>query len=130
MRKSGKIEAAIRFEEMKQSSSESKHEGTTIEVCLDISVRHLCFLVQHCYHESIFYGLSADSKVCCEELLDLYHLAIEYLCPSLALECEMRLLSDNPYQCFCCSCGASKDIYHRRQGEKSRSFRVKVSLNE
>lgn len=129
MRKSGKIDAAIRFEEMKQSTSESKHEGTTIEVCLDISVHHLCFLVQHCYHGSIFYGLSADSKVCCEELLDLYHLAIEYLCPSLAMECEMRLLSDNPYQCFCCSCGASKDIYNHRQGEKSRSFRVKVSLN-
>jgi hypothetical protein len=127
MQKSGKIKAAIRFEEMKQSLSETNSVDTAIEICLDVSVRQLCFLLQHCYHGSICFGLSADLKLCCEELLDLYHLAIEYLCPSLALECEMRLLSDNPYQCFCYSCGGSKDVYSHRQGEMSRSFRVKVS---
>jgi len=124
MKKSGKIEAAIRFEEMKQASiDETYSNNDTIEIFLDISVHHLCFLLQHCYHGSIFFGLPADSKLACEELLDLYHLAIEYLCPSLALECELRLLAENPYQCFCSSCAESKDLYSRHQGE--RSFRVK-----
>lgn len=98
-----KLEAAIRFEEMKQRI-ESDNDSSVLEIALDLSLCQFCFLIQHCYHGSICSGLPSDLTACCQEILDLYLLSLEYLCPSLALECEMRLLSSNPYKCFCCNC--------------------------
>ena len=101
-KKSAKLEAAIRFEEMKNVGMGGSDCIT--EVSLDIPLQYLHFLVAHCYHGSIVTGLSPDLTECCQQLLDLYFLSVEYLCPSLALECEMRLLSSNPYKCYCWSC--------------------------
>jgi len=95
-----KLEAAIRFEEMKQNIDGS----SVLEIALDLPLRQFCFLIQHCYHGSICSGLPSDLTECCQEILELYLLSLEYLCPSLALECEMRLLSSNPYKCFCWNC--------------------------
>ena len=98
-----KLEAAIRFGEMKQNI-ENDNDNSVLEIALDLPLRQFCFLIQHCYHGSICSGLPSDLTACCQEILDLYLLSLEYLCPSLALECEMRLLSSNPYKCFCCNC--------------------------
>ena len=125
--KSAKLEAAIRFEEMKRNS-EMDNSGSVPEIILDISVRYFCFIVQHCYHGSICCGLSSDLTECCQELLDLYILSMEYLCPSLALECEMRLLSSNPYNCFCWNCcDRAETISESARGnELSCHYKVKV----
>ena len=101
--KSHKFEAAIRFAKM-SSSNEDNDSTARTELDLEISPSTLRLLICHIYHGSIVMGLSVDRKVCCEQLIDLYTVAEEYLCPSLKLECEMRLVSKNPYQCFCWHC--------------------------
>ena len=60
--------------------------------------------LQHCYHGSVVSGLSVEPDIRCEQLLDLYFMGQEYLCPSLSMECVMRLLSRDPFQCFCWNC--------------------------
>lgn len=111
--KSAKIEAAIRFEEKKVGLSGCDRDY--VEVPLDISFEYFFLLTQHCYHGSIFFGLPEDPVKCCEDLLSLYHLAVEYLCPTLAAECEMRLLSSNPYQCFCSNCCEKVQVISQRR---------------
>ena len=39
-----------------------------------------------------------------EQFASFMKIADEYLCPSLLMECELRLLSSKPYSCFCCCC--------------------------
>jgi ankyrin repeat protein len=98
--KSSKLEAAIRFAEMNE---EEKNVERT-EILLDVSFDSMKLFVQHCYHGSIIFGLSPNQAVCCQQLLELYALGQEYLCPSLSLECEMRLLASDPYRCVCPQC--------------------------
>ena len=98
--KSLKLEAAIRFAEMNEENDNSGR----IEIVLDVSLDLVKLFIQHCYHGSMTYGLSLNRIICCQQLLDLYLLGQEYLCPSLSLECEMRLLSKDPYQCVCWHC--------------------------
>ena len=100
--KSGKFEAAIRFADM--NSCNVDHASSITEVSLDTPLRYVRLLVTHCYHGSIVTGLSSDLTQCVQELLDLYLIAQEFLCPSLSLECEMRLLSATPYRCYCWNC--------------------------
>ena len=95
--KSAKLDAALRFTALNGEK----------EVRLDVSFRAASFLLQHCYHGSILRGLSPSPSDRCRELLELSLLAEEFLCPSLVLECEMRLLSDDGTECFgrcCASC--------------------------
>lgn len=99
LKRSSKLEAAIRFAEMTDDGS----RGCT-ELKLDISFDLLRLFIQHCYHGSMVFGLSLNESICCQQLLDLNQLGQEYLCPSLSLECEMRLLSRDPFQCFCWNC--------------------------
>jgi ankyrin repeat protein len=124
--KSAKLEAAVRFEEMKRNVEMGS--GCAPEILLEIPYRQFYFLVQHCYHGSICCGLSPDLTECCQELLDLYLLAMEYLCPSLALECEMRLLSSNPYKCFCWNCcdRAEATSEPSRRNDLTCHYKVKV----
>mmetsp|Transcript_11742 Transcript_11742/g.17717 ORF Transcript_11742/g.17717 Transcript_11742/m.17717 type:complete len:253 (-) Transcript_11742:229-987(-) len=69
--------------------------------------------IQHCYIGSIASGLSANRSECCRDLLDLAMLANEFLCPSLLMECELRLLTSKPYSCFCrCCCGVTRQSEH------------------
>jgi len=95
--KSEKIKAAIHF-----SDAISAESRTTIH--LDGPTSILVLFLSHCYHGSIFHGLSADIDLCTEQLLELYLMAEEYLCTTLARECEMRLMSECPYKCYCWYC--------------------------
>ena len=107
--KSKKLAAAFRFSSLKQSDGHKCDE-----VQLDISIRMLVFFMQHCYHGSIFFGLSTDINVCCRELMELSLIADEYICPSLLAECEMRLISSKPHVCFCwCCCTTVESIAER-----------------
>ena len=98
---SAKIAAAIRFEKMRGEHQEAELP----QINLGDTPTRLCMLmIQHLYHGSIVCGLSSGLAQCCQDLLDLFFLAEEFLCPSLTQECEMRLLSSNPWECFCWSC--------------------------
>uniref|UniRef100_A0A7S3Q892 BTB domain-containing protein n=1 Tax=Chaetoceros debilis TaxID=122233 RepID=A0A7S3Q892_9STRA len=110
-KKSPKIEAAIRFAEMRNDYGESLDPDHNIEVQLDISLLNFFLLVCHCYHGSIIAGLDSRTSICCQQLLDLLFVANEYLCSSLAQECELRILSRNPYKCHCWSCCEKLAIY-------------------
>ena len=85
--KSDKLRAAIHFVSM------STKAGSKVEIQLDISLDLVKMFVTHCYHGSIVFGLSQNIYRCCEQLLNLSVIAQMYLCPSLLLECEMRLHS-------------------------------------
>lgn len=104
---SAKIAAAIRFEKMR-----GEHQDTELpEINLGDTPTRLCMImIQHLYHGSIVCGLSSNSSQCCQDLLDLLFLAEEFLCPSLTQECEMRLLSSNPWGCFCSSCNRATNM--------------------
>ena len=59
------------------------------------------------FNVAIYAALKYDlpSNIC------LFHaqLANEFLCPSLLMECELRLLTLKPYSCFCrCCCGMTR----------------------
>mmetsp|Transcript_36369 Transcript_36369/g.73965 ORF Transcript_36369/g.73965 Transcript_36369/m.73965 type:complete len:571 (+) Transcript_36369:1-1713(+) len=96
-RKSAKLDAAIRF--ASQTSSKD-----TIELQVDAPLMLMNFFVQHCYHGSIAIGLPLESRRRCKTLIDLALFADEFLCPSLLLEVEMRLLASSLECCFCVSC--------------------------
>ena len=97
-RKSAKLAAAIRFESMNQTS-----RGPA-RIRLGISA-HMCrWLLQHIYHGSIVSDWHPDPLECASDLMECAMIAEEFLCPSLLQECEMRLLSANPFQCYCWSC--------------------------
>lgn len=97
--KSSKLEAALRFAQMNGNFFMGK-----IEIKLEVNPDLVELFLQHCYHGSFISGLSLEPDICCEQLLELYALGQEYLCTSLSLECEMRLLSRNPQKCFCWDC--------------------------
>jgi hypothetical protein len=105
--KSKKLAAAFRFSLLQQ---QKKDRRCLDEVELDISLHMLSFLMQHCYHGSIFLGLSEEIDVCSQELIELALVADEYICPTLLAECEMRLISlsrAKQFHCFCWCCCSS-----------------------
>lgn len=94
--KSEKLAAGIRFATMNRVLV-----NTAIEIEIGISAKLCTWLLQHIYHGSIVSGWESDP---CNSILELALVAEEFLCPSLLLECEMRLLASNPTACFCWSC--------------------------
>jgi ankyrin repeat protein len=97
--KSAKLAAAIRFEESTRGVDES-----LAEIELGISSHSCRWLLQHIYHGSIVSGFHTDPLQCASDLLELAMIAEEFICPSLLRECEMRLLSSDPFGCYCWSC--------------------------
>jgi hypothetical protein len=70
-------------------------------------------LLTHCYHGSIAFGLMKSPKKQCRQLLELALIAEEYMCPSLLLECELRLLMQVSFlekhsfaPCICPQCSS------------------------
>lgn len=108
--KSAKLAAAIRFEEMNAES------GTPVEVRLGISARYCRWLLEHIYHGSIVSGWHADPLQCARDLMELACIAEEFICPTLLQECEMRLLSSDPFQCYCWSCCSGVRAAHCNRG--------------
>jgi hypothetical protein len=118
---SAKLEAAIRFATMREINYESESESRIPTVDVGIESATCRLFLQHVYHNSLGDALSPELNVCCSELLELLIVAEEFLCPSLAQECEMRLLSADPYRCICPFCivpqqenliGTKHWIYH------------------
>lgn len=126
--KSPKLAAAIRFALLnhEQSSSPDCVGGVTdlnaVEIPLNLSLKMASLFIQHCYHGSIISGLSPDNKTCCRELLELSLLAEEFLCPSLSLEVEMRLISSKPRSCFCWCCCSHIERISFDQTQKPEHF--------
>lgn len=122
--KSDKLKAAISFASMQrgQVGDRTIDDCDEVEVPLSISYQMASMLIQHCYHGSIIYGLSSLSDTLssvekqreesCRVLLELAYIAQEFLCPSLLIECEMRLISRSTShirsslqnKCFCPLC--------------------------
>ena len=103
--RSAKLAAQIRFTE-EQVTSNSR-----LEVQVDLSLLYAKMLLCHCYHGSIALGLIVSPLQQCNQLLELALIAEEYLCPTLLLECEMRLLMQtsfyekkNGIHCLCPYC--------------------------
>ena len=96
--KSGKLAAAIRF-----SEAQLRDNSERLSVRIDLPFPVAKMLLSHIYHGSIVFGLKSSSpSLQCYQLLDLVLLAEEYICPTLILECEMRLLGCG--QCVCQNC--------------------------
>eukprot|EP00571_Detonula_confervacea_P004529 CAMPEP_0172327472 /NCGR_PEP_ID=MMETSP1058-20130122/59675_1 /TAXON_ID=83371 /ORGANISM="Detonula confervacea, Strain CCMP 353" /LENGTH=627 /DNA_ID=CAMNT_0013044537 /DNA_START=151 /DNA_END=2031 /DNA_ORIENTATION=- len=101
--KSGKLAAQIRFTEKECLL------GDRLSVHIDhLPLLAAKMLLSHCYHNSIAFGLRKSPIKQCHQLLELALLAEEYLCPSLLLECELRLLlqssSHGEKGCGICIC--------------------------
>jgi hypothetical protein len=103
--RSEKLGAAIRFDQMSKTSTESM-----LEIHVDMSSELCLLFLEHIYHGSML--STGDWKTedhpssiaSVHKLLDLLVIADEYLLPTLTQECAMRLLSSDPKQCFCRSC--------------------------
>ena len=101
----GKLAAQIRFTE----SNSSDVDRLTIHVDLPPLVTKM--LLSHIYHGSVSFGLRGSPTEQCQQLLELALLAEEYLCPSLLLECELRLLERSSCTlCICPQCSGGKQI--------------------
>eukprot|EP00584_Thalassiosira_punctigera_P022424 CAMPEP_0172563206 /NCGR_PEP_ID=MMETSP1067-20121228/99966_1 /TAXON_ID=265564 ORGANISM="Thalassiosira punctigera, Strain Tpunct2005C2" /NCGR_SAMPLE_ID=MMETSP1067 /ASSEMBLY_ACC=CAM_ASM_000444 /LENGTH=637 /DNA_ID=CAMNT_0013353605 /DNA_START=141 /DNA_END=2054 /DNA_ORIENTATION=+ len=112
--KSEKLAAHIRFTEGHER--EYSLEGR-LSVHVDLPLLTAKMLLCHCYHGSIIFGLVKSPMKQCHQLLEMALIAEEYLCPSLLLECEIRLLMQPSFpSCIClhCSSGAisSKEHIH------------------
>jgi hypothetical protein len=133
--KSAKLAAAIRFEKMQRGCNDS--DGSLMCVNVDITGQLCQLLLEHIYHRSVVSlhsmlsgGTKARSgattttstttattivgdkgptakREYCNVLLQLLLVAQEFLCPSLILECEMRLLTGNVVCCKCPLCSYS-----------------------
>lgn len=101
--KSGKLAAAIRFNE---SQRDDKHEYISVQT--DLAHKDAAIILAHIYHGSIVAGLKIGAIHQCHQLLELALLADEYLCPTLLLECQMRLLEYQDRQCLCPNCLADQ----------------------
>lgn len=106
--RSGKLAAHIRFVESHTNQSSCYDR---LSVTVDIPLLAAMMLLSHCYHGSIAFGLMKSTVKQCTQLLEMALIAEEYLCPSLLLECELRLLMDKSYlekhdynPCICMQC--------------------------
>ena len=99
--KSEKLEAAFRFTSM----SHPHHEDDSVsEVQVDLPSKMCVWLLHHIYHGSLPRDVwSGSSDSARENLLQLLLLGDQYICASLVLECELRLLSLEE-RCFCWYC--------------------------
>eukprot|EP00804_Cyclotella_cryptica_P023811 CCRYP_011188-RA/>CCRYP_011188-RA protein AED:0.01 eAED:0.01 QI:82/1/1/1/1/1/3/535/1451 len=100
--KSGKLAAAIHFNEAQR---ERNSDHLSVEIDLPVALAKM--LLTHIYHGSIAFGLKTNPTTQCHQLLELALLAEEYLCPTLILECEMRLLKHGGKECICRHCSDS-----------------------
>ena len=101
----GKLAAQIRFTESHSL------EGGRLTVYVDLPQLVAKMLLSHIYHGSITFGLRGSPTEQCQQLLELALLAEEYLCPSLLLECELRLLERSGCTlCICPQCSGGKQI--------------------
>jgi len=100
--KSGKLAAHIRFTE---GHSQECRLGDRLSVHVNLPLSIAKMMLQHCYHVSIAFGLMQSPIKQCHQLLEMALVAEEYLCPSLLLECEIRLLmqTSSP-NCICPHC--------------------------
>ena len=100
--KSGKLAAQIRFT---MANSDKGRAGNPLLVNVDLPLLVAKMLLCHCYHDSIAFGLPTLPLKHCHQLLELALVAEEYICPSLLLEIEMRLLmpTSSP-ACICPHC--------------------------
>lgn len=117
--KCNKLAAAIRFHEANIQTEPSPEEQLSIQI--DLPLLACKMLLCHIYHGSIVFGLLKTPLKQCDQLLEMALIAEEYLCPSLMIECEMRLLSphnkDISFACICPHCSSapilsSKDKCH------------------
>lgn len=100
-RASAKLEAAVSF----AYQSSKYDEDAIMEIRVNAASWMIKLFLQHCYHGSFFMPLPMkDDREHCKNILELALMADEFLCPSLVLECEMRLLASDPNQCYCWSC--------------------------
>lgn len=112
--RSGKLAAQIRFTESHITQQPSAGE------CLSVKVDHLplltaMMLLCHCYHGSIAFGLRKSPLEQCHQLLEMALVAEEYLCPSLLLECELRLLQNSSKNCCICPHCSDESILSEEQ---------------
>jgi len=106
--KCGKLAAQIRFTE---SNSSASSEGGRLTVHVDLPQLVAKMLLSHIYHGSVAFGLRGSPTEQCQQLLELALLAEEYLCPSLLLECELRLLERSSCTlCICPQCSGGKQL--------------------
>ena len=99
--KCAKLEAAIRFERMKDGTEKT---DLLVDIDIPLTKEHCLWFLQHLYHGSIVGPFPKTTKHLCHDFLVLLEFAGYYWCPSLAAECEMRLISVDPKACFCCQC--------------------------
>jgi len=104
--KSGKLAAQIRFT---KGHLQERPSSDRLAVHVDLPLLAAKMLLSHCYHGSITFGWMKSSLKQCHQLLEMALVAEEYLCPSLLLECEIRLLMQTSSRCECicpyCSTG-------------------------
>ncbi|KAL7432138.1 hypothetical protein ACHAXM_002970 [Skeletonema potamos] len=98
--RSGKLAAAIHFIECQ------RYDGKLC-VSIDLPLLIAKMLICHCYHGSISFGLMASPLRRSEQLLELALVAEEYLCPSLLMEVEIRMLETKSNDCFCAYCSGA-----------------------
>jgi len=102
--RSGKLAAAIHFME---AQGRYNAEDGKLCVSIDLPILLAKMLVCHIYHGSISFGLSASPLKRSEQLLEFALVAEEYLCPSLLMEVEMRMLETKSSDCFCAYCSGA-----------------------
>jgi hypothetical protein len=110
VRKSDKLAACLRFAAMSSGTGPSGGERTDAgcrEIPVDAPPQLVAWMLQHMYHGSVLLSesrVAADPAGTAGELLELLLVAEELLCDSLMQECEMRLLSSEPWLCYCDAC--------------------------
>jgi hypothetical protein len=118
--KSGKLAAAIRFHE-----AQLERDSDPLFVEIDLPLATAKILLNHIYHGSIVFGLKSGVLAQCHQLLDLALLAEEYLCPSLILECEMRLLKLCRH-CVCRDCLVENNFIAHSGTDTSKHCKINI----
>ena len=109
----GKLAAQIRFTE--SNTQELLQDHLVVQVDNISSPLVAKMLLCHCYHGSILFGLRKTPTEQCNQLIELATLADEYLCPSLLLECELRLLERRSASlCLCPHCSGGTVLSKER----------------
>ena len=104
--KSAKLAAAIRFSSMSRSALDGS-ALSPVEVETGIPARSCLLLLEHIFHGSIVSMGQSGRDELCSLLLDMLLLAEDLLCPSLAEESILRMLSSDSTKCLCSRCTQS-----------------------
>ena len=104
--KSGKLDAALRFERMSRECTDEfdDEEQNLVKLQLPVSSTVCQWVLQHFYHGAIVGPFPENNDQLLDSFFQLLDFAEQYLCPSLVQEVEMRILSARPRQCHCCHC--------------------------